>query len=100
MTYLDVVATAIKKCTPDDALPEDNAIDLFRSYAVLLLAKGEAVTGEDVHNAWVAWMASRGLVHDSMVPFKDLPPATQAEDSPFVLAIRAAARYREGIRNE
>jgi hypothetical protein len=61
-------------------------------YAVLLLAKQENVTGEDVHNAWVAWMLSKGQQHDAMVPFSQLAPNTQAEDSPFVTAIRAVAR--------
>ena len=73
-------------------MPDENTSDLFLLYGVLLLAKGEAVTREDVHNAWVAWMAIKGEDHQSMVPFSQLPPETQAEDSPFVLAIRQVAR--------
>ena len=67
-------------------------MSLFLLYAVLLLAKGEDVTREDVHNAWVAWMEFNGEEHKSMVPFTELPPDTQAEDSPFVIAIRSVAR--------
>ncbi len=93
MTYLDEIGEAIRSAVPAEALPDDTT-DLFRSYAVLLLAKGEAVTREDVHNAWVAWMASRGEEHESMVPFAELPAATQAEDSPYVLAIRSVAHTR------
>ena len=74
------------------ALPDDDTSNLFLLYAVLLLAKGDAVTHEDVHNAWVAWMGSKGEEHESMVPFTELPPGTQGEDSPFVLAIRSVAR--------
>lgn len=94
MIYLDEIGNAIRSATPEEALPDDDTTDLFRSYAVLLLAKGEAVTREDVHNAWVAWMASRGEEHESMVPFAELPATTQAEDSAFVLAIRSVARAR------
>lgn len=49
-------------------------------HAVFLLAKGKAVTPEDVHNAWVAWMAFRGEEHESMVPFAELPLGPQDED--------------------
>lgn len=91
MTYLDVVAADIRNAVPADDLPDGDATALFRSYAVLLLAKGGAVTVEDVHNAWVAWMAGRGEEHESMVPFAELPASTQAEDMPFVVAIRSVA---------
>jgi hypothetical protein len=92
VTYLDNLAADIRAAVPADALPEEDATNLFLSYAVLLLAKGEEVTREDVHNAWVAWMESRSEEHESMVPFLELPLGTQGEDSPFVLAIRSVAR--------
>ena len=94
MTYLDPVADAIRDALPKKALPDGDTADLFRLYAVLLLAKGEEVTREDVHNAWVAWTLSKGERHESLVPFSDLDRATQAEDSPFVLAIHTVARSR------
>lgn len=92
MTYLDQVAATIREAVPVDALPEGDTTNLFLLYAVLLLAKGEDVTRRDVHNAWVAWTISKGEAHESLVPFDKLDPRTQAEDSPFVIAIRAAAR--------
>ncbi len=92
MTYLDAVAEEIRGAVPAGVLPDEDMSDLFRMYAVLMLAKGEAVTREDVHNAWVAWKESTGEEHESMVPFADLPLGTQGEDSPFVLAIRSVAR--------
>jgi hypothetical protein len=94
MTYLDAVAMDIREATPSDKLPDESSTGLFLNYAVLLLAKGEAVTKEDVHNAWVAWMASEGREHESMVPFIALPQEVQDEDSPFVTAIRTVARSR------
>lgn len=98
MTYLDQIAHAIRQAAQPDALPDDDTTDLFRLYAVLLLAKGSVVTHEDVHNAWVAWMLSKGEHHPSLVPFDNLDAQTQAEDSPFVEAIREIARNRRGTR--
>lgn len=94
MTYLEAVAEAIRREVPNEALPDGDISPLFLGYAVLALAKGESVTRADVHNAWVAWMVEKGESHESMVPFADLPPDAQAEDSPFVLAIRKVAVER------
>ncbi|GDY71052.1 hypothetical protein SAV31267_005370 [Streptomyces avermitilis] len=65
---------------------------MFRIYAVLLEAKGEQVTDEDVHNAWSAWMQSVDSSHAALIPFFDLPPETRAFDAPYAEAIREAAR--------
>jgi hypothetical protein len=99
MTYLDALADEIRRAAPSDALPDEDTSSLFRSYAVLLLAKGEEVTPEDVHNEWVAWMLDRGESHESMVPFAELSAETQAEDSPFMVAVRTVAR-RNGVTND
>lgn len=99
MTYLEELAGEIRHAVPGDAIPDEETADLFRLYAVLLLAKGEGVTREDVHNAWVAWMLSNGERHESLVPFAHLDPATQAEDSPFALAIRMVARSHQSARD-
>lgn len=94
MIYLDAIADEIRQAVPQNALPDEDTANLFRLYAVVLLAKGEDVTGEDVHNAWVAWKLGREEGHESMVPFDELDKATQAEDSPFVAAIRSVSRSR------
>lgn len=98
LTGVDVPCAAALKAgdlrlaeVPDDLLPDEDSDLLFLMYAVLLLAKGADVTREDVHNAWVAWMTHRGQDHESLVTFKDLPLETQAEDGPYVLAIRRVA---------
>ncbi|MFE0173540.1 hypothetical protein ACFWZ2_14575 [Streptomyces sp. NPDC059002] len=91
MTYLDPLADLIRSCLPPTAEPPADSDDLFRIYAVLLLAKGEQVTDEDVHNAWSAWMQSVDNSHEALVPFHDLDPKTQAFDTPYAEAIRAAA---------
>jgi len=98
MTYLDAVAAEIRSAVPPEALPDEDTSSLFRIYAVLLLAKGEDVTREDVHNAWVAWMLGKGEAHESMVPFAELSAETQAEDSPFMVAVRTVAR-RHGVES-
>ena len=94
MTYLEEIAAAIRRAVPSDALPNEDTASLFRIYAVLLLAKGQNVSREDVHNAWVAWTVSKGENHESLVPYSELSSDTQSEDSPFVLAIRIVARRR------
>lgn len=90
MTYLDEIAERIR----DEVAESDQgetALDLFRLYAVLALAKGEAVQASDVHNAWVAWMQEREPDHEALRPFEELDQETQEADSPFVRAIRAVA---------
>ena len=95
MMYLDDLAEAIRRAVPDDALPEGDTSPLFRMYAVLMLAKGDQVTAADVHNAWVAWMAGENISHDSLVPFVNLDIETQAEDAPYLIAIRQVVRRVE-----
>lgn len=92
MNYLDDIASRIRAEVPPGDLPHDDTKSLFRLYAVLMLAKGDAVSRADVHNAWSAWMADREGDHESLVPFEELPEATTAEDEPYVAAIRAVAR--------
>jgi hypothetical protein len=95
MSYLDDIAQTIRQEIESVDLPSEPTRDLFLIYAVLLLAKGELVSNQDVHNAWVSWMEIRGEAHDSMIPFSELPSSTQAEDSPFSVAIRKAAKRLE-----
>lgn len=78
---------------PSD-LPHDDTAALFRSYAVLLLAKGTSVTKADVHNAWVAWMAGREPEHDALVAYPELGADVAAEDEPYVSAIHRVAQAK------
>ena len=90
MSYLDELAVLIRDEVPE-AQRGENALDLFRLYAVLALAKGESVDASDVHNAWAAWMQQREPDHKAIRPFDELDEETRAADFPFVLAIRAVA---------
>jgi hypothetical protein len=92
MTYLDDLAALIRSCLPAHATPPADSDGLFLIYAVLLRAKGEQVTDEDVHDAWSAWMQSIDSGHKALVPFYDLDATTQTSDAPYTQAIRAAAR--------
>jgi hypothetical protein len=98
MTYLDMLAEEIRGAVAADALLDEDTSSLFRTYAVLLLAKGEEVTREDIHNAWVAWMLDKGERHESLVPYAELSAETQAEDSPFMVAVQTVAR-RHGVKS-
>ncbi len=100
MTYLHELAIEIRNEVPEDVKPDTDTVDLFILYAVLLLAKGETVSCEDVHNAWAAWKLLHGEDHESVRPFAELTPATQDEDSPYVVAIRRVAqRHRSDRRH-
>lgn len=92
MSYLDLIAGRIAAEAHEPALDAERR-PLFLMYAVLALTRGADVSREDVHHAWVAWMALQGHDdHPSMVPFNDLPESVKAEDEPYVKAIRQVAR--------
>jgi hypothetical protein len=88
MTYLDDLAAQIEDEVPAEVLPGDDTGLLFRLYALLALAKGSAVTPNDVHNAWAVWMQETDPDHHAIRPYNELDAATQAADGPFVAAIR------------
>jgi hypothetical protein len=96
--YVSALADRIRSFVPLDRLPEEpHRTRLFRAYAVLARAKGDAVTPSDVHDAWVAWMVEIEPQHDALRPFEELSAEDQEEDLPYVEAIRAALR---ATRNE
>ncbi len=92
INYIDRIAIEISM-----AAGESVGLDppLYRLYAVLLLAKGEKVTDEDVHNAWSAWAAEYDPNHRSLVPFDTLPQFVQEMDGPYTAAIHQVARQLE-----
>jgi hypothetical protein len=90
--YLDDIARQIADELDPNLLPDEDGVNrLLRSYAVLARAKGTAVTPEDIHDAWVAWMAETDPNHESLKPFSELDAGTRHEDDPFVAAVRAVA---------
>lgn len=89
--YLDDLAAAIRSHIPAERMPDGNADELLRMYAVLLRAKGAGVTCSDVHDAWSAWMAKRDGEHASLVAYENLSNDVREEDRVFVAAIRRAA---------
>lgn len=92
MSYLDEIAEKVRAEVPSDLLPDEDDLDqLFRLYAVLVRAKGQATTSADVHDAWTAWMLGRGDEHESVKPYEQLDGATKQEDEPFLRAIRTVA---------
>lgn len=99
MTYLEKVAQQIGRRVPDNLMPPD-ANGLLLMYAVLARAKGMAVTAEDVHDAWAAWMIMRGEDHPSVRPFSELSADVRREDEPFVSAIRDAIADIETLTGE
>jgi hypothetical protein len=94
LSYIDELAGAIQSAVPPQLVPDGDTSALFRTYAVLALAKGQNVVLEDVHDAWAAWMADRNEDHQSLRPMAELTPATQEADRPYLDAIRAVSRAR------
>ncbi|MCA9833499.1 MAG: hypothetical protein KC435_06115 [Thermomicrobiales bacterium] len=92
MNYLELIAAEIQRIAEPDSSPPDDYISLFCQYAVLALAKGEAVTSEDVHDAWVVWAIEHDPGNRNILPFKELSLSVQREDEPYAEAIREAAR--------
>ena len=95
-TYLDDLSKLIRSAVPVNVGIPAEADDLFLMYALVGLVKGARVDARDVHDAWVVWKRTRGEQHQSMVPYDELDPETQAEDLPFVTAILSALRARAG----
>ena len=91
MSYLDELAAQIEREVPAELLPAHDTKLLFRLYALLLLAKGTAVTAPDVHNAWAIWMQETDPGHHAIRPYEELDPGAQASDEPFVAAIKLVA---------
>jgi hypothetical protein len=91
-SYLEHDADLIRRCLPGDAVVPEDSNALFLLYAVLLRAKGAETDLSDVHDAWSAWMLSREPNHEAIRPFGELDRTTQAEDEPFLSAIRQAAQ--------
>ncbi len=93
-SYLTEDAMLIRSELPEGVEPPVDSDGLFILYAVLMRAKGESVTLSDVHDAWAAWILGTGSHHKPLVPFESLDPDSQRQDSPYVEAIRRAARRR------
>ena len=91
MSYLDEIASAVRAAVPAGVDLPDDTHGLFVLYALLVRISGERTTARDVHDAWSAWMGAKDPSHASLVPFEDLPPEVQLEDTPFVQAIRLVA---------
>jgi hypothetical protein len=91
VSYLDELAAQIEREVPSEMLPRRDTALLFRLYALLLLAKGTAVTARDVHDAWAIWMQEADPGHHAIRPYEELDPTAQASDEPFVAAIRSIA---------
>jgi hypothetical protein len=94
MSYLDIDAELIRSCLPEGTGVPDGSEELFVLYAVLMRVKGKATEAADVHDAWSAWMSRSEPDHESIRPFDQLSPTVQAEDAPFLNAIRQAAEVR------
>lgn len=86
MTYIDRARAALDHLIPG----EDPA--LLDLYTLLVLARGEAVTLRDVHDAWALWRSRSRADHPALVPFDQLAPEVQSLDQPYADAIATVAQ--------
>lgn len=91
MNYLDKLAAEIQRTADPKSVPPDEYLPLYRLYAILLLAKGQDVTAEDVHNAWTAWASEHDPENRNLLPFKELSLPVQRKDQTYVDAIHKVA---------
>lgn len=89
--YIEDVSAQIRAKIDPLKLPKDGLDELFASYALLALSKGSRVTNEDVHDAWSTWATQFDPGNDSLVPFDELSPDIQSQDTIFRDAIRQVA---------
>jgi hypothetical protein len=91
MTYIERIAARIyDEVHPGERVPQEQQ-GLYLIYAVLALSVGEAITLENVHDAWSAWTVLTSTEHTSVRPFPELPQGTKQEDEPFRDAIGRVA---------
>ncbi len=89
MTYTEKARTLLLGRLP--ALGAWELSGLLDLYTLLVLVKGEAVTVEDVHDAWSVSVRCTSPDHPSVVPFVDLPWAVQERDAKYAAAVRVVA---------
>ena len=95
MNYLDELAAAVRAEVDPGRIPKGDTTSLFRMYALLVRAKGTAVTARDVHDVWAVWALEAKPHHSAIRPWEDLDAETQAKDDHYVQALhRAATRPR------
>lgn len=92
-SYLDEISTEIRRTAEPEAVENEEDLLLYRVYAVLLLAKGEKVSAEDVHNAWAVWACEHEPNSKSLIPFQELSPSAQSKDSVYVEAIHKVDKH-------
>lgn len=90
--YITAIASQIREQIDPGKLPDEGLDQLFASYALLALSRGEDVSDEDVHDAWSVWATQFDPQNDSLVPYDDLSAAVQEQDTIFRDAIRKVAK--------
>jgi len=98
MSYIEAIAHRIRAAAyADRSIPEaENDDDLYLFYAILVLTVGEAVTQENVHDAWAAWASLKQPQHSSLRPFSQLSDRARLRDERFRRAIVEVARAHAG----
>lgn len=103
MSYATFVTSRLSDMLHPETMKPGDGATLMRMYAVLVFAKGENVTLEDVHDVWSLWKTGEGWTYGEvknnaakvtpyLVPFADITDEIAAYDQPYVDAIKQVAR--------
>lgn len=100
-TYIDRVRSLVKQET---GLKGEGLVDC---YTLLVLALGENITLENIHDGWSVNMNSKkptpphcyGHDHLSIVPFKDLSKECQEKDRKYLDALKRVAKKLKETNN-
>jgi len=84
LNYLDALASAIRAEAEPGWISEGHTTSLFRMYAVLIRARGAAITESDVHDVRSAWALVEQPAEAAIQPFKILDPPVQAKDATYI----------------
>lgn len=100
MNYIETIAKAVydegqklrATPSPTNTITEnEESMDLYCLYALLVLTTGIRTTNEDVHNAYAAWLTPHDAQAECLVPYAELPLFVQDMDTIYAEAIREVA---------
>lgn len=108
MVYLEAIAVAIYQYAeqrPAGSVYCDSDAEWYRGYALLALAKGEAVTPQDIHDAWTAGTIRKltpegAAAHPFCVPYPELPEEVQRWDDTYAETIQGICRIARILQGD
>lgn len=99
MNYVEVAREVLKARMEDYGDWGEDAERLLDLYALLVIAKGQGATMQDIHDSWSLWMNHANPDHKSLIPFSLLSPEVAEYDRPYLAAVHETAALFEAARS-